>query len=394
MGAGGRARIIPGMSVPLERHHEAAAASTDLKELDVAAFAASYVVDPRLAAHVPGFDAPFQQAGLAGFSDAAMRSVARELGCPFAVTEALLDRYVAEGSYDCHVEGLFPAYGQPGMPADRPLAVQLIGAAPETMAAAAERLVVLTAPDGPAPGAMQALDVNFACPVKKVKGKRRGGHWLADPVGAIEILAAVREVVPPQIATTVKLRRGTDDSTAARDRFEQVFDAAYGLGYAWATVHARTVDQGYVGPSRWSFLADLSTAYPNHLILGSGDVWSVHDGFRMLAETRVAAVSVARGCIGIPWFFHQARTLLAGRPIARPTIAEQREVLLRHFELAQGVHGEQKASLTMRKFGVRFAVHHPDCASVRHGLSRVRSAEAWRSVVDAHYPPVAAVSRH
>lgn len=53
--------------------------------------------DPRVLALVPGFDAPFFQAGLAGYSDGAMRLVARRHGCPFCVTEALLDRTLING---------------------------------------------------------------------------------------------------------------------------------------------------------------------------------------------------------------------------------------------------------------------------------------------------------
>src|SRR6185503_864266 len=40
-------------------------------------------VDPRIPAVLPGFDAPFFQAGLAGYSDGAMRLIARRHGCPF-----------------------------------------------------------------------------------------------------------------------------------------------------------------------------------------------------------------------------------------------------------------------------------------------------------------------
>src|SRR5690348_640454 len=40
---------------------------------------------------------PFCQAGLAGYSDRAMRLVARRRGCPYAVTEALLDVILLNG---------------------------------------------------------------------------------------------------------------------------------------------------------------------------------------------------------------------------------------------------------------------------------------------------------
>ena len=50
---------------------------------------------------------PFCQAGLAGYSDRAMRLVARRNGCPYAVTEALLDIILVNGgtfsTRDTHV---------------------------------------------------------------------------------------------------------------------------------------------------------------------------------------------------------------------------------------------------------------------------------------------------
>ena len=61
------------------------------KGRSVAEIAAQHEVDPRLARLVPGFDAPFFQAGLAGYSDGAMRLVARAHDCPYCITEALLD---------------------------------------------------------------------------------------------------------------------------------------------------------------------------------------------------------------------------------------------------------------------------------------------------------------
>ena len=59
--------------------------------------AAEFVMDPRIGRIVPGFDGPFFQAGLAGYSDGAMRLVARRHGCPYAVTEALLDQTLISG---------------------------------------------------------------------------------------------------------------------------------------------------------------------------------------------------------------------------------------------------------------------------------------------------------
>ena len=109
--------------------------------------------------------------------------------------------------------------------------------------------------------------------------------------------------------------------------FERIFDAAYEMGYAWATVHCRTVEQKYLGPGRWEFLRDLVRRRPDRVIFGSGDVWTVLDIFRMIDMCGVHGVSVARGCIGNPWIFRQAREMMAGRAPIGPSIADQRALL-------------------------------------------------------------------
>src|SRR5688572_11039366 len=99
-------------------------------------------VDPRIAALVPGFDAPFFQAGLAGYSDAAMRIIARRHGCPFCVTEALLDRTILAGGRGFAKADLGELEDNvPGGEEDHPLAGQIMGSDPREMAAAALKMV-------------------------------------------------------------------------------------------------------------------------------------------------------------------------------------------------------------------------------------------------------------
>lgn len=418
--------------------------------IDIRGFAASLAsrpIDPRIPALVPGFDAPFFQAGLAGYSDAAMRIIARRHGCPFCITEALLDRTMLAGGRGFAKADLGDiADNVPGGEEDHPLACQIMGSDPREMAAAclkaAEqgargdkhyRMMAYAgrelefAMDASAPVRLpggeqlgpvlaksmrdantpthqanaadapplpthpfQVIDVNLACPVKKISSKARGGHWLAEPDGAIEILKAVRDAVPSHIPCTVKLRRSFDDTPEMVAAFERIFDASYDMGYAWATVHARTVEQKYVGPSRWTFLRDLRQRHPDKIIFGSGDVWNVHDIFRMLAYTGISAVAVARGCIGNPWIFHQARDMIAGREPLAPTIRQQRDVLDEHFRLLLAVcqatrKAEQTASRLIRKFGIRFAQHHPDAEAVRRRACAVGSLDDWQSLLREFY---------
>ncbi len=394
-------------------------------------------VDPRVTALLPAFDAPFFQAGLAGYSDAAMRLIARRHGCPFCVTEALLDRTILAGGRGFAKADLGELHENvPGGEDDRPLAGQIMGSDPREMAAAALKMVEQrarsdrayrtlaydagTAPLGPlrlpggtqlppspsegqacvapSPATFDVVDVNLACPVKKIDRKARGGHWLREPGGAIRLLEAVRESVPSSIPCTVKLRCAYDDTPEMAENAGRILDAAFRMGYAWATVHARTVEQKYVGPSRWPILRDLVQRHPDGLIFGSGDVWGVDDIFRMIEFTGVAAVSVARGCIGNPWIFRQARDLLAGRDPRPPSLEEQREVLREHFHLALRVNSthrrpEELTGRVMRKFGIRFASHHPEGERVRVRFARVTTLDDWHAVLDEFYPAEAGVAR-
>lgn len=398
-------------------------------------------IDPRIPTLVPGFDAPFFQAGLAGYSDAAMRIIARRHGCPFCVTEALLDRTLLAGGRGFAKADLGEiADNVPGGAEDHPLAGQIMGSDPREMAASAIKMIeqgqrsdrayrelayedgkfpdrgqherlpqgITIAPittaspphsNSTQPASFEVIDVNLACPVKKIKSKARGGHWLAEPEGAIRILEAVREAVPAHIPCAVKLRRAFDDTPEMAENFERIFAAAYSIGYAWATVHARTVEQRYVGPSRWTFFRDLRAKHPDKIFFGSGDVWRAEDIFLMMKYGGVSAVSVARGCIGNPWIFTQARALMRGEPALPPTIAQQRAVLDEHFRLLVSVnetmrpgsrHGagswsEKHAAKLMRKFGVRFSTHHPKREEVHARIVRVSDLNGWNRVLSDYY---------
>ena len=307
-----------------------------------------------------------------------MRVVAREHGCPYCITEAMLDQFLIAGGKGLKAAELSDH--------DHPIAGQLMGSHPADIAAGSDILVNL---------GYDVVDVNLACPVKKIKKKCRGGHLLCVPDEAIAILEAVREAMDRRadggVPLTVKLRRAYDDTPEMAKAFERVFEAAMELGYAGATVHCRTVQQKYVGRGKWPFLRELTQRYGadararGFVIGGSGDIWTASDIFRMLDETGVDWVSVARGCIGNPWVFAQARAMMAGRESSPPTVYAQRDVLLRHFELSVALHGEGMASRMMRKFGIKFSRHHGDALAIKKAFIKVKSLDDWQAVLAEHY---------
>ena len=166
----------------------------------------------------------------------------------------------------------------------------------------------------------------------------------------------------------------------------EIIETAWSLGFAAARVHARTVEQKYFGFARWPFLADLKRRYPDKTIFGSGDVFTAADAVRMLRETGVDVVWIARGAIGNPWIFRHAAALLASpAPIDPPTLPEQRAALTEHFAIAMQIHGEQLAGRRMRKMGIKYSRFHPARAEVKNDFIAVRSLRDWQAVLDKWY---------
>jgi tRNA-dihydrouridine synthase len=230
------------------------------------------------------------------------------------------------------------------------------------------------------------VDLNFACPVKKIKNKARGGHMLMDVGRAVAVMRTVRDRLGDH-PLTVSLRRAYDDSREAEDRFFQVLEEAWRLGFAAARVHARTVEQKYFGSARWPFLTELKRRYPSKTILGSGDVFTADDAVRMYRDTGVDMVWIARGAIGNPWIFNHAALRLADptAAIEPPTIIEQRDALAEHFQIAVQIHGESLAGRRMRKMGIKYSRFHPMAESVKRDFIQVQSLRDWHSVLDRWY---------
>jgi tRNA-dihydrouridine synthase len=205
-------------------------------------------------------------------------------------------------------------------------------------------------------------------------------------VTALEIVDRVRESVPADIPVTVKMRRGLDDTPESRDKFYAIFDGAFERGAAAITVHGRTVQQRYNGPSRWEFLRELKRHAGERTVLGSGDLFTPQACLDMIRETGVDGVTVARGAIGNPWIFAQARALAAGAPMPLPpSVHEQRDVIAEHSRLSEEIYGPEHCGRQMRKFGIKYARLHPEPQAVRDAFVAVARPGEWRATLDEWY---------
>ena len=316
---------------------------------------------------------PVVQAALSGYSDLPMRVIARRHGASYTVCEVMLDQFLLALNKRQKTKHFLDIH-----PDEHPVGGQLMGAEPEQFSLGAMKLVE---------AGFDVIDVNFGCPVKKVLGRCRGGFHLSQPEVAVEILQRTRDMVPDHIPVTVKMRRGIDDSAKSRDDFFAILDGAIENGLSAVTVHGRTVVQRYVGPSRWEFLKEVKQHVGDRIrVLGSGDLFDATDCLRMIRETGIDGVTVARGAIGNPWVFQQARELAAGNPMPRPpSLHQQAEVMREHFSLCEATYGEKRAPLLMRKFTIKYSQSHPDHEQVRLSFARMRTREEFEAGLRKHY---------
>jgi nifR3 family TIM-barrel protein len=312
-------------------------------------------------------DVPIVLAAMAGYTDLPYRLICRRLGAPYCYSEMMLDRQL-----------LLPGKLRRRLvrtdPEDHPVAGQIIGNDPSVMARAAGELCRC---------GFDVVDINLACPVRKVLARRRGGYLLRKPDLALEIIRAVAAAADRPV--TVKIRIGFDHPDRASGNFWRIAEGAFDAGVAALCVHARTVVQRYKGKADWDFLAAVKRHFGRRTIIGSGDADDPAAAVEMLRRTGVDGVAFARAALGNPWVFRQFRDYLAGRPLYRPALAEQRGLLEKHFTEMLAIHGPQRGPKMMRKYGIKYARLHPAPARLRAAFVAVRSGSDWQAVLEKFY---------
>ena len=316
---------------------------------------------------------PVVQAALSGYSDLPMRVMARRHGASYTICEVMLDQFLVALSKRQKTKHFLDIHR-----GEHPVGGQLMGAEPEQFSLGALKLVE---------AGFDIIDVNFGCPVRKVLGRCRGGFHLSQPVVAIEVLRRTRDVVPETIPVTVKMRRGIDDTAESEDKFFKILEGAIAAGLAAVTVHGRTVEQRYVGASRWEFLTSVKKHVGDTIkVLGSGDLFSADDCLRMIQQTAVDGVTVARGAIGNPWIFSQARAIAGGEPMPPPpSLHEQASAMREHFALCEQTYAPERAPLLMRKFCIKYSQSHPDHERVRLAFATIRTRDEFAEALQEHY---------
>jgi tRNA-dihydrouridine synthase B len=214
---------------------------------------------------------------------------------------------------------------------EHPLAVQIFGSEPETMAEAA-RMVEDAGAD--------LVDINFGCPVRKVTKTGAGATLLEEPDRACRIVESVASAV--SVPVSVKMRRGLENgSRAALSMGPKLVEA----GAASLTLHPRSARQMYTGTADHELTAELVDLV-DVPVLASGDIDTRARAEAVLEATGCAAVMVGRAAQGNPWALGEIAGRLDGDPSREEIVAE---VLLFMHDTVEEM-GEQRATGFLKKF--------------------------------------------
>jgi len=285
---------------------------------------------------------PLLQAPLSGYSDYAMRRLALDFGAPLTFSGVMLAKSAA------HPKVLRKRIFRPHED-EHPVGAQILGDDPETRAKAARALQDI---------GYDIIDLNFACPAPKVLRRQRGGYLLNEPETVMQIYDRVREAVT--CPGTMKLRTGFDSSPQAYDTFHRIVAEASERNIDALTIHGRTVMQKFTGEADWNILAEIKNRFGKTTIIGSGDLFDPQTIVHRLKTANVDGLSIARGAVGNPWIYEGLNAVLKGEPAPpKPTLAEQAEVILKHFEGVCRIHEPTRAAKYFRKFLVQYCRLHP-----------------------------------
>ena len=275
-------------------------------------------------------DSRLALAPMAGVTDLAFRTICRELGAGYTVTEMVSAKAL------CYQD-------QKSLPllklgeGEHPAAAQLFGSDEGCMQEAA-------AIAGEVSGA-DILDINMGCPVPKVANSGDGSGLMRTPDKAVRVAEAVVRGAGGR-PVTVKMRLGWDKGSINCVELARAMEQA---GVAAVAVHGRTKSQMYAGRADWDYIRAVKEAVTIPVI-ANGDIFSAADAVHILKYTGADLAMVGRGCFGNPWLFQQAKAALEGREVPPlPPLAQRCDTAVRQIELSAAHKGEHIACLEARK---------------------------------------------
>lgn len=304
-------------------------------------------------------------APITGVSDMPFRKLVKSFGASLVMSEMIASQaMIRETRQSMKMTSKSPE--------ERPFAVQLAGCDPNVMAEAAKLNEDLGA---------DIIDINMGCPVKKIAVKGFAGSALMrDEVHAAKIIQATVQAV--KIPVTLKMRTGWDDQHRNAPILAKI---AEDCGIQMVTVHGRTRCQLYNGKSDWRFIRQVKDAVKIPVI-GNGDVTHEEEALELLRQSGADGVMIARGAFGRPWFLNQiCHYLKTGQKIAPPSLEDQKQVVLNHYQAILDYHGVEVGIRMARKHLGWYSKSLKNSAEFRVQINQLDNVEEIIKAVHCFY---------
>ena len=315
-------------------------------------------------------------APMAGYTDRAMRLIAKEHGCEYTTTEMVSAKAVTYGDKKTFKLGrIFEDEGD--------VALQIFGSEPQVMAEAAgiilsheSRLMAegFSHTDGARVALPVAFDINMGCPVNKIFSNGEGSALMRDPDLIFRITKAVSQATP--LPTTVKMRLGVDPQHI---NVMECAKAAEEGGAQAICIHGRTRVQMYGGEASFEEIAEVKSALKIPVV-ANGDITTPEMAKRVLEMTHADGVAIGRGAVGNPYLFGNIVDALEGKSYSIPSVEMLITAALRQLRYAVADKGEDVAIPESRKQialylkGFRGAARIRTEINMAKSFSRVESA--------------------
>ena len=283
-------------------------------------------------------------------TDVSFRLICKELGADIVYTEFVNSEGLVRNSAKTHKKLEI-------VEQERPVGIQIYGGSINSMIEAA-KIAEKENPD--------IIDINAGCWVKNVVGSGAGAGLLKDPAHMQQLVKEVIENV--SLPVTVKTRLGWDEKDI---KILEVAKRLEDVGVKALTVHCRTRAMGHKGEADWAWIPRVKEIVKIPVIL-NGNVLTAHDVKRAFDETNADGVMIARGAIGNPWIFKEAKELVNEGKIS--TFIDEGlkiKTCLKHLSLAIQVKGERRAVIEHRKFYTGYLKALPNVSVIRQSLMGV-----------------------
>ena len=295
-------------------------------------------------------------APMAGVTDLGFRTVRRELGAGYTVTEMVSSKAL------CYQDKKSIPLLKLGE-GEHPAAAQIFGSDPACMEQAAGIAAEVSGAD--------IIDINMGCPVPKVANSGDGSGLMKNPDLAVKVAEAVIRGAGGK-PVTVKFRLGWDKGSINCVEFAQAMEQA---GVSAVAVHGRTKTQMYAGKANWDYIKAVKQAV-SIPVIANGDVFEPEDAVRILKYTGADMAMIGRGCFGNPWLFQRALAALEGKEIPPlPPLAQRCDTAVRQFELSAAQKGEHIACLEARKHYAWYLKGVPYAGYYKEQISHVSTLE-------------------